>query len=58
MVVLSGAGMRAQTYHAGLSIAARNNVHKAFMLDKIDVVVATVGSHITIGFPYYCSLVC
>lgn len=52
---LSRAGIRAAAYHAGLSLNVRNSVHKSFMQDNIDVVVATVSApsrlQVLLGMP-------
>ncbi|WP_214401926.1 RecQ family ATP-dependent DNA helicase [Pseudonocardia lacus] len=38
---LSGEGMRAEAYHAGMRKADRERVHERFLADDLDVVVAT-----------------
>ena len=39
---LQSKGIKAKPYHAGLSSELRNNIYSDFILDKIEVVVATV----------------
>ncbi len=41
-VFLSGEGIRAAAYHAGMDSAARSSAQEAFQRDNIDVIVATV----------------
>jgi superfamily II helicase len=42
VAVINRTGLKAEAYHAGLPLATRNSVHRDFMLDKINVVIATV----------------
>jgi ATP-dependent DNA helicase RecQ len=39
---LSGEGLRATAYHAGMDAVARSNAQEAFQRDDVDVIVATV----------------
>lgn len=40
--ILNRANVRCDTYHAGLSLSKRKQVHEDFARDKIQVIVATI----------------
>eukprot|EP00913_Durusdinium_trenchii_P019446 g18282.t1 len=48
---LEAQGVRAEPYHAGLSLQARERLHTAFLLDEVQVVVATVAFGMGIDKP-------
>lgn len=44
-------GVKAAAYHAGLSVTARNELHRLFMLDQLQVMVATIAFGMGIDKP-------
>lgn len=44
-------GVKAAAYHAGLSVSARNELHRLFMLDQLQIMVATIAFGMGIDKP-------
>ncbi|KAJ3643204.1 hypothetical protein Zmor_025928 [Zophobas morio] len=49
--ILKGSGIKCLPYHAGLSIDTREETHRLFVKDKVDVIVATIAFGMGIDKP-------